>query len=122
VCHGFCLSTPFWEAMASKKHYTVDEFIFDIFVADNTGPKDKEVFTPIFHKMFTDKFGQEIHVWNRRFQVRVKPRLPKLEKEVVLLEFARAERFITNKAPIKGRLWAKYKGTSWLRAARYKGI
>ncbi|MGL6162553.1 hypothetical protein [Microbulbifer sp.] len=118
VDYGFCLSTPFWEAMASKKRYTANEFVTDIFIADKTGPKDQEIYSPIIKKLFVEKFGTEVNVWNRRFQTARRKHPSRIEKDVVLLDFARTERIITNKNPRAGQLRARYKGIHMLKEAK----
>ena len=93
VDHGFCLPLDYFEAISAKKRYTSEQFVEDVFLADGTGEKDKEIYFTIIRKEFEKLFGKEINVWNRRFLVKKKGRTRKLESNApVLLEFARIER------------------------------
>ena len=93
VDYGFCLSNNDFEAISSMKNMTPDNFVSAVFVADRTGKKDREVYAPIFKKIFIARFGGRAQYWNRRFLTKKRKRLNKREKlEVILLCYARRDR------------------------------
>ena len=120
---GFCLSTPFWEAIASTKHYSAKQFVESIFIADCTVLSDRKCFESIIRDMFVSKFGEEIHFWNRRFEVLKRKRITLIEKnEIILLEYARDEKSRKFRKPRERKLRAKFKGFTLLKAAKRKLI
>ncbi|BBM03801.1 hypothetical protein [Microbulbifer sp. GL-2] len=122
VDYGFCLSSPFWEAISSRKQYSAGAFVRDVFIADRTGPKDREIYGPVIRKLFIDKFGAEAYFWNRRFQARPGKRISMKEKDIILLEFARRERSINRRNPKADQLRARYRGLVGLKQGRKRPI
>ena len=60
VDFGFCLPKAEIDKITSKKSYTADQFVKDVFVAEGMGIDANLRLMRQIKKRFTDKFGKEI--------------------------------------------------------------
>lgn len=104
----------YFEAISSKKSISSEEFVSDVFIADRTGLKDREIYTAVIKELFVSKFGKRAQFWNRKFLHTKRKRLNKRKKhEVILLCYARRERM--NKNRTYDRRPSIFRGTRALR-------